>query len=130
MKGGRLVTVMGCVFALFGVLANWIALIGVETIYIKGTEIPAGRTALLGLLLILLIGGIYKGNPGEAYSYVIVFIGFSLATYLYNYGETLGEWMVAGRLRDIEVMPQAGLFMSIIGAIVVGIGGFIKIPKE
>lgn len=121
----RGLAVLGALGLLLGAVMPWATITAplVGTVTIPGYRGDGILTGGLGLVLLLAVMAV-QGKPGERYSPLIAIFGALALVLTVPKISSIGGVDTPGAFSEIGI----GLWISIIGGVLVAVGGFSKMP--
>lgn len=128
LENGKQLSLIGSLCVVTGALLPWaIADTALGRLTFNGLDYDGAFTGGLGLLV--LIGALMaKIKPGQRYSVLVSIAGLIIGYISYLSLSNLSE--ISSTTRFAVVSPAIGLYLTLIGALIVIIGGITRYPPE
>ena len=131
MNRAQQVTLIGAFGLVIGALLPWVSMsspllsVSMEFKGYEGDGILSGGIGVIVLLIALL----YKGKPGKMYSWPLSLIAILAGIIVINVFGNMQE-AISEVTTDINASLGPGIYLSLLGALLAVVGGFIKLPEE
>ena len=131
--GRTLIAIGGILIVVGSLLFPWIDFSnGSQKLMMYGYQIDEGKTTIVFGIIIILIALFHKGIPKSSYSLIGTFLAGSIGVYLTKTWNMImsNENFAFAQSYSVKIGDPIGIYVSLFGSILVGIGGLIKVPEK